>query len=85
MTMVDNRTNFAKDICALLRDTYGSKIKVFDTEIPQSVRAAESTTTGKSVFSHDPKGKVAESYKNLAKEVVKIEKLRQKHKSENSR
>ncbi len=82
MTMVDNRTNFAKDICTLLRDTYGSKIKVFNTEIPQSVRAAETATTGKSIFSHDPKGKVADSYKNLTKEVIKNEKLRQKHKSE---
>lgn len=34
LTMVDNRTNFAKDISALLRDTYGGKIKVFGTEIP---------------------------------------------------
>lgn len=82
MTMVDNRTNFAKDICTLLRETYGGKIKVFNTEIPQSVRAAETSTTGKSIFSHDPKGKVADSYKNLTKEVIKIEKLRQKHKSE---
>ena len=32
--MVDNRTNFAKEIAALLRETYGSKIKVFGTEIP---------------------------------------------------
>ena len=34
LTMVDNRTNFAKEIAALLRDTHGSKIKVFGTEIP---------------------------------------------------
>lgn len=82
MTMVDSRTNFAKDICTLLRDTYGSKIKVFNTEIPHSIRAAETTTTGKSIYNHDPKGKVSESYKNLTKEVIKIEKLRQKSKSE---
>ena len=37
--MVDNRTNFAREIVALLRETYGSKIKVFGTEIPHSVRA----------------------------------------------
>ncbi len=34
LTMVDSRTNFAKEISALLRETYGSKIKVFGTEIP---------------------------------------------------
>ena len=32
LTMVDNRTNYAKEISTLLRDTYGSKIKVFATD-----------------------------------------------------
>jgi chromosome partitioning protein len=85
LTMVDSRTNYAKDISALLRDTYGDKIKVFGTDIPHSVRAAEISAEGKSIFSHDPKGKVAEAYKDLTKEVLKIEKLRQKHKSDLSR
>ena len=85
LTMVDNRTNYAKDISALLRDTYGDKIKVFGTDIPHSVRAAEISAEGKSIFAHDPKGKVAEAYKDLTKEVLKIEKLRQKHKSDLSR
>ena len=69
LTMVDNRTNFAKEIAALLRDTYGSKIKVFGTEIPHSVRAKEISAEGKSIFAHDPGGKVAEGYRNLTKEV----------------
>jgi chromosome partitioning protein len=82
LTMVDNRTNFAKDISTLLRDTYGSKIKVCGTDIPHSVRAAEISAEGKSIFAHDPKGKVADAYRELTKEVLKIEKLRQKHKSD---
>ena len=41
LTMVDNRTNDAREISALLRETYGTKVKVFDTTIPHSVRAAE--------------------------------------------
>ena len=72
LTMVDNRTNFAKEIAALLRDTYGSKIKVFGTEIPHSVRAKEISAEGKSIFAHDPGGKVAEGYRNLTKEVLKL-------------
>lgn len=76
MTMVDNRTNFSKDIVALLRDTYGSTMKIFKTEIPYSVRAAETSAEGKSIFLHEPKGKVSEAYQNLTKEVVKIEKQR---------
>ena len=54
LTMVDSRTNFAKEISALLRETYGSKIKVFGTEIPHSVRAKEISAEGKSIFAHDP-------------------------------
>ena len=78
LTMVDNRTNFAKEIAALLRETYGSKIKVFGTEIPHSVRAKEISAEGKSIFAHDPNGKVAEGYKNLTQEVMKLEKQREK-------
>ena len=76
--MVDSRTNFAKEIAALLRETYGSKIKVFGTEIPHSVRAKEISAEGKSIFAHDPGGKVAEGYRNLTKEVLKLEKQREK-------
>ena len=65
-------------IAALLRDTYGSKIKVFGTEIPHSVRAKEISAEGKSIFAHDPGGKVAEGYRNLTKEVLKLEKQREK-------
>ena len=85
LTMVDSRTNFAKDISALLRDTYGSKIRVFGTEIPHSVRAKETSAEGKSIFAHDPGGKVAEAYHNLTKEVLKIEKQREKCKAGLSR
>ena len=85
LTMVDSRTNYAKEISALLRDTYGGKIKVFATDIPHSVRAAEISAEGKSIFAHDPNGKVAEAYQELTKEVLKIEKQRQKHKADLSR
>lgn len=85
LTMVDNRTNYAKEINALLRDTYGAKIKVFSTEIPHSVRAAEISAEGKSIYAHDPNGKVAGAYTALTKEVLSIEKQRQKHQSEQLR
>lgn len=82
MTMVDGRTNNAKEIISLIRNTYGSKIKVFDTTIPHSVRAAESSLTGKSIFEYDPGGKVAQAYHSLTKEVLQLEKQRQKAKSD---
>ena len=82
LTMVDSRTNFAKEIAALLRENYGSKIKVFNTEIPHSVRAKETTAEGKSIFAHDPNGKVAAAYQSLTKEVLKLEKQREKCKAD---
>ena len=85
LTMVDSRTNNSREISTLLRDTYGSKIKVFDAEIPRSVRAAEISAEGKSIFTHDPDGKVAQAYHALTKEVLQIEEQRQKHKSDLAR
>jgi len=72
LTMVDNRTNNAKSIIASLRQT-GDMLRIFDTEIPFSVRAAETSIEGKSIFAHDGKGKVAAAYENLVKEVLEHE------------
>ena len=85
LTMVDRRTNYAREISALLRETYGTKLKVFDADIPHSVRAAETSAESKSIFAHDPKGKVAEAYRALTKEVLKAEKQREKRKSDPTR
>lgn len=80
LTMVDNRTNHAKAITASLRASVGENIRVFDTEIPFSVRAAESSIEGKSIFAYDRNGKVAGAYENLTKEVLQLE-SRTKHRS----
>ena len=79
LTMVDGRTNYSKDISALVREAYGSKIKVFETDIPRSVRAAEISAEGRSIFKHDPKGKVADAYRVLTKEVMTDAENRRKH------
>lgn len=72
-TMVDNRTNNARDIIESLRNTVGQNIRIFDTEIPHSVRAAECSITGESIFAHDRNGKVATAYENFTKEVTALE------------
>ena len=74
ITMVDFRTNYAKDILTKLRISYGDKIKIFENVIPFSVKAAESTAEGVSVYIHCPKSKVASAYKNLTQEVLEDEK-----------
>ena len=85
LTMVDSRTNYAKEISALIREAYGSNIKVFSTDIPRSVRAAEISAEGRSIFKHDPKGKVAEAYRVLTKEVLSDAEKRRKRQLEHLR
>lgn len=72
LTMVDNRTNNAKAIISSLRQT-GTMLNVFEAEIPYSVRAAETSMAGKSIFAHDGRGKVAAAYERLAEEVLEHE------------
>ncbi len=70
VTMMDKRPNFTKDLVTRLREAYGSQVTVFKAEIPTSIRMTESGAYGKSIFTYDPKGKVAEAYAQLAKEVA---------------
>ncbi len=70
LTMVDNRTNYARDITALLIETYGSRVRIFENSIPMSVRAAETSAEGVSIYQHDPKGRVAGAYQSLTEEVL---------------
>ena len=72
LTMVDNRTNFAKDISFVLRRDYGDKVRVFQTEIPLSIRAAETSAQGKSIYAFDPHGIAAKAYQAFTKEVQDI-------------
>lgn len=85
LTMVDSRTNYAKDISNLIRENYGGKLKVYKTDIPRSVRAEEISAEGTSIFKHDPKGKVADAYRVLTKEVLSNAEKRRKHQIEQLR
>ena len=73
MTLVDKRTNLSKDVMEIIRQNYGSMIKTYHSQIPIATTAAEAPTTGKSIFSYDPKGTVARAYGNFSKEVIRDE------------
>lgn len=72
MTMVDGRTNYTKEMMKLLNRFYEKEVRIFKSSIPFSVRAAEATHKKMSIFSYDPKGKVAEAYRGLAEEVLDV-------------
>ena len=86
MTMVMPRTNISKEVTALVRSAYGQNIKVFDAQIPHSIRAVEATAEGKSIFAYDKGGKVAVAYEQFGKEVADIgEKQKKQHRADRIR
>lgn len=70
LTMVDSRTNYARDICGMLQAAYGSSVRIFANKIPMSVRVAEISAEGASIYEHDPKGRAASAYLSLTEEVL---------------
>lgn len=72
MTMVMPRTRITQTVISTVKNAYGRNIKIFDTQIPHSIRAVEATAEGKSIFAYDKSGKVAAAYEQFAKEVTEI-------------
>ena len=70
ISMLNARTNYAKDIIELITEYYGESIPIFDSRIPFSVKAAETSAAGVSIFSLDKKHPVAGAYEELTKEVL---------------
>lgn len=70
LSMVDARTNYAKEIISLIYESYGTHLRIFQTQVPFSVRAAEASASGCSILSYDPRGKVAKAYRRFAEEVT---------------
>ena len=67
-----------------IREAYGGKIRIYDCYIPRSVRAAEISAEGKSIYLHDPGGKVAAAYTELTKCVLRDDNRRKERALENS-
>ena len=83
LTMVDGRTTLSRGIVEQIRKTYGGR--VFQAEIPRSIRAAEISVENKSIYDLDPSGKAAQAYENLTKEVMHIGRQPEKHRTEQLR
>ncbi len=67
-TMYDGRTNLSNDVVASVKDNLNTKI--YKTIIPRNVRLAEAPSHGLPINIYDPKSAGAESYRNLAKEII---------------
>ncbi len=67
-TLVDTRTVHAKEAIEILEENFGDR--VFATRIKKTIRFAEAPVKGTSVLKYDPDGAAAQSYRELAKEVL---------------
>lgn len=67
-----NETNFRKEVVSAVRENFGKRLPVMQSVIPATVRLAEISTANKSIFYHEPKGRAAEAYRNLVREVMEI-------------
>ena len=79
ITLADMQTRVAKTTLETLQSNYGGKIKIYNTIIPQGVKAVEGTMAGKSLYTYDKNSKPAIAYENFCKEVLKDEKHRTKN------
>ena len=67
---VDGRTNLARQTADTLRQSYGSVLKIYRSEIPVAIKAAEISAAGKSIYAYDKGSKVAQAYAEFSKEVL---------------
>ena len=70
LTFIDKRTTLTKDVKDVLKESYGSYVDTYKTEIPKAINTAKSSSTGKSIFEYDKNSPVAKAYENFAKEVL---------------
>ncbi len=74
LTMVDDRTTLSKEIerglNQCIEEKWKGKARLYKTRIPRSIRVAEAPLLGVSLYRHDPKGKAAQAYRELTKEVL---------------
>ena len=70
LTLVDGRTNLARQTAEILRHTYGSVLKIYRSEIPVAIKAAETSAAGKSIYAYDNGSKAAQAYAEFSKEVL---------------
>jgi chromosome partitioning protein len=75
LTMFDDRTNLTRQVEADLKEFFQDQ--VFRTVIPRSIRLAEAPSFGKPILAYDPRSRGAESYIQLAKEILDHEQARQ--------
>ena len=84
MTMA-NGTKFRQEVVNTVRESYRTFIPVLDAVIPSTVRLAEISTSNRSIFKHEPRGRAAKAYETLVGEVMELEEKQRRRTSDIAR
>jgi len=82
LTLVDGRTNMAKETASAIKETFGSHLRIFNASIPMGVKAAEASAEGMSILKYAPSSPVAEAYRDFSKEVIRDAREKVRHRPE---
>ena len=69
LTICDERTRLFREAKSLLDGHYGGKVRIFKTQIPNTVRVGEANYASRSIMDYDPNSKAACAYSEFAREV----------------
>ncbi len=70
ITKYQGRTKLCREVSEFTNQNFGDKVFIFKNTIPLSIKAAELTSLGESIFTHAPDSEVAAAYDSLAKAVL---------------
>ncbi|WDV47881.1 ParA family protein [Clostridiaceae bacterium M8S5] len=70
LTMFEERTNLAQEMLKLIKESYGSDIRVFNTKIPKTVKVGEANAKSMSIIDYMPTSKASIAYEKFTNELI---------------
>lgn len=71
LTKYQSRTRLCREVGDYTRNNFGTNVKVFENAVPSSIRMAELSSVGVSIFEHSPESEAALAYEKLAEDVMR--------------
>ncbi len=71
LTKYQSRTRLCREVSEHTKNSFGAKVRVFENVVPSSIRVAELSSVGVSIFEHSPESEAAVAYEKLAGEVMR--------------
>ena len=72
LTMYQSRPQLCQSVRSSVSEVYGETFHVFERPIEHTIKVAECPAAGMSILDYAPKNPAAESYRSLAREVMRL-------------